>query len=298
MDDPSIGLVEVKEVTDVDGEAVANNRKAKLIFFYEWNIKGKWRGRRNGDTNDVKGTFEITNLSEENDANEVEVLVSLSDKSNRSDSADILKELMRKKGADAMRSVLEQYIHQLKTDFAKDLIKPSKDSVNSSNTHNTQPVTESKLAANSGPSLVPSKAKVNPLADLKTLKLKEEMKCRKEEIFRAMTQVELVSAFTRGPAVSEPEANGQFSYFGGNVSGTFVSVTPDQEIRQKWRFKSWPEGHFSEVCIQFEEKADHTLVTVSQTGIPSNDVERTENGWKTLYFQSLKQTFGFGSILC
>ena len=36
---------EIKEVSKIEGDATANNRKAKLIFFYEWEIKGDWKGK-------------------------------------------------------------------------------------------------------------------------------------------------------------------------------------------------------------------------------------------------------------
>lgn len=38
------GRCEVTEVNKLDGEASINNRKGKLIFFYEWNIKLNWTG--------------------------------------------------------------------------------------------------------------------------------------------------------------------------------------------------------------------------------------------------------------
>lgn len=38
------GSCEVTEVSKVEGEASINNRKGKLIFFYEWNLKAKWKG--------------------------------------------------------------------------------------------------------------------------------------------------------------------------------------------------------------------------------------------------------------
>lgn len=38
------GKCEVTEVSKVEGEASINNRKGKLIFFYEWNLKAKWKG--------------------------------------------------------------------------------------------------------------------------------------------------------------------------------------------------------------------------------------------------------------
>lgn len=63
----------VSEVEKIDGEATANNRKGKLIFFYEWDIKLKWEGSLPGGSEVVKGEIHIPNLSEENDVSEVDV---------------------------------------------------------------------------------------------------------------------------------------------------------------------------------------------------------------------------------
>lgn len=35
---------EFKEVISIEGEVLVNNRKVKLIFFYEFVIKGEWLG--------------------------------------------------------------------------------------------------------------------------------------------------------------------------------------------------------------------------------------------------------------
>jgi len=306
IDDPSVGVAEITEATSIEGEAVANNRKAKLIFFYEWVIKGKWRGVVNGEADEVKGTFEVTNLSEENEADEVEVLISVKDKCVKKAGADVLKEMMRKKGADQIRKQLAKYISLLKSDFAKDLIKPTKDQVQGQDSKtgniNQTKDSSSKLQVNglttktSNCKISSSDSTIGVKIDTKKLSLREEMKCRREELFRALTQEPLVSAFTRGPAKVDPEPGGKFSLFDGNVTGTFVSIRED-EIKQRWRFKSWPEEHYSDVTLLLEEKEDHTLVILEQTGIPSSDFERTENGWKQMYFHSIKQTFGFGSLL-
>lgn len=39
-----LGKCTITEITKCDGDAVVNNRKAKLIFFYEWVIEMKWEG--------------------------------------------------------------------------------------------------------------------------------------------------------------------------------------------------------------------------------------------------------------
>jgi len=40
-----IGHCEITKLTKVEGEASANNRKAKLIFFYEWELTADWKGK-------------------------------------------------------------------------------------------------------------------------------------------------------------------------------------------------------------------------------------------------------------
>ena len=37
------GSCTIYEVDKIEGEASANNRKAKLIFFYEWTLSMKWK---------------------------------------------------------------------------------------------------------------------------------------------------------------------------------------------------------------------------------------------------------------
>lgn len=63
-------------ITDLDkceGEAVVNNRKGKLIFFYEWDIVASWQGNVRGRDDTVEGKMNIPNLSEENEISEIDV---------------------------------------------------------------------------------------------------------------------------------------------------------------------------------------------------------------------------------
>lgn len=83
----------------LEGEASINNRKGKLIFFYEWSLRLAWTGEHRGGVGGrdrgalrvpvlsgpscpagtslegvtYKGYVEIPNLSDENDVDEVEV---------------------------------------------------------------------------------------------------------------------------------------------------------------------------------------------------------------------------------
>uniref|UniRef100_A0A2K5SBS7 Activator of HSP90 ATPase activity 1 n=1 Tax=Cebus imitator TaxID=2715852 RepID=A0A2K5SBS7_CEBIM len=104
------GKCEVIEVSKLDGEASINNRKGKLIFFYEWSIKLNWTGTSKSGVQ-YKGHVEIPNLSDENSVDEVEISVSLA-----KDEPDTnLVALMKEEGVKLLREAMGIYISTLKT---------------------------------------------------------------------------------------------------------------------------------------------------------------------------------------
>ena len=125
MENPKVGNVVIEDIEKIEGEARANNRKGKLIFFYEWEIVLKWKGHVNGNDKEITGKIEIPNLSEEHDDMEdVDLEVSIT---GSSAEALALKEMLRKgDGAKNIRGILEQYVTALKNEYSTDLIKPKK----------------------------------------------------------------------------------------------------------------------------------------------------------------------------
>ncbi|XP_006746810.1 activator of 90 kDa heat shock protein ATPase homolog 1 [Leptonychotes weddellii] len=114
------GKCEVTEVNKLDGEASINNRKGKLIFFYEWSIKLNWTGTSKSGVQ-YKGHVEIPNLSDENSVDEVEISVSLA-----KDEPDTnLVALMKEEGVKLLREAMGIYISTLKTEFTQGMILPT-----------------------------------------------------------------------------------------------------------------------------------------------------------------------------
>ena len=111
------------------GEARANNRKAKLIFFYEWEIVLKWKGNANGKDNEIKGKVTIPNMSEEHDdMKDVDIDITVTE-GKSSPEGHLLKEMMRKGlGAKTIREKLQNYVDALKTEYSQDIILPGKNS--------------------------------------------------------------------------------------------------------------------------------------------------------------------------
>lgn len=283
--------VKFKSITKCEGEASANNRKSKLIFFYEWVITGEWEGllKSEGKTT-YKGTYEVPNLSEEYDADEVDVSFTMKDS-----KQDKLKDFVRIEGLKKFREQFAKYITALRTEFATGLIKP---------TGNPTPTKEAKT--------VPSPTVAKPAVDNKStavetngvgvkipttsLVMHEEFKCRVNELYDCFVNINLVRAFTKNAVVKyEAEKDGKFSLFDSNITGTFIALVPNKRITMNWRNKRWPEGHYSIVTLEFTEKVDCAEIKLNHLAIPEAYLENTEEGWKRFYWSAIRQTFGYGS---
>ncbi|EGI69563.1 Activator of 90 kDa heat shock protein ATPase-like protein 1 [Acromyrmex echinatior] len=282
----------ITEMEKCEGEAVANNRKGKLIFFYEWNIVLKWILDGNS-SKDIEGKINIPNLSEENDISEVDIEVTLKDST---DEGEKVKQFLHTKGKDAIREKLKKYISSLKEEFTKGMILPKKD--NDKEKENISNITSGfniKMQMNAA--VTPTNNKTaNCKISTTTIKQNVKFQCRADEFYNVLSSIEMVQAFTKNPVKLEPKKNGQFELFGGNIHGEFIEITPTKII-QKWRCKQWPSGHFSDVTIDICEKNDHTEVNLTQSGVPVSEELSTKENWDRYYWDAIKRTFGFGYFM-
>lgn len=290
----------ITEVEKAEGEANANNRKGKLIFFYEWELTLKWRGRVNGSDEYVSGKIVIPNLSEENDLHEIEVEISVNEKTKE---AQKMKELIYANCRDKIRAELGKYITCLKDEFSQGMILPKKDTDNQriNNTTTTMNTLtsglESKVQVTATEKLKTATNNTGAKLNLSNLDITAKFQCTNCELYNALTLPELVGAFTQGPVKLDLRPGGAFEFFGGNIVGEFVELVPNERIVQKWRVKRWPAGVFSTVTIDLKQESDHTLLKLHQAGLPATEVDSTRENWERYYWESLKRTFAFGYFL-
>ena len=64
-----------------------------------------------------------------------------------------------------------------------------------------------------------------------------------------------------------------------------------------WRLKSWTPDHESKVTISLQQGSDATNLKLVQENVPIGEKSVTEQNWKNYYWNSIKRSFGFGSIL-
>ncbi|XP_002737804.1 activator of 90 kDa heat shock protein ATPase homolog 1-like [Saccoglossus kowalevskii] len=289
------GFCEITSVVNCEGEASANNRKAKLIFFYEWEVKLEWTGSLTDCEAILRGSIEIPNLSDENEPDEVDIIVTVK---NSTEESNILKDIMRKKGMPRIRLAIAKYIQDLKEEFSQGMILPSQKNTSTSSTatkpHNP-PI--NKAANKNGVPKGMSNLQIGSKIQTSKLADKQEFKCAADDLYDALTNKQKVCAYMGSGVEIEAVEGGKFSFLDGNVTGVFTQLVRNEKIVQRWRCKSWPAEHYSTVTIELQQKSDCTLLQLTQTNVPTNELDRTKEGWIRNYWERIKTVFGFGSRL-
>lgn len=287
---------ELTSIKKLEGEATANNRKAKLIFLFEWEIEINFIGRVSGNDEELKGFLEIPNLSDENEASEIDVNANFN---NKSVMEVPIRHLIQKKGIPAIQEQLGLYIKELKEEFSKGLILPteknkaqvvmasSASSMDKRNFMNKVVTTQEK---------VDSSASSSSDVKVKMISLTENFKVPPARLFEILTQRELVNAWTNGSASEwNCTPNGTFSLFGGMVQGQFLNIKDNSEIEFTWRLKSFPNAHYARVKFTIKDQTDSTDMEIVAENVPLEHSEDTQNGFTRYYLQSISRTFGFGT---
>ncbi|XP_076817403.1 activator of 90 kDa heat shock protein ATPase homolog 1-like [Clavelina lepadiformis] len=287
-----VGSCVIHEVTSCDGEASVSNRKKKIICFYEFKVKAKWKGSLKGSDIKYVGELEIPNLSEENDADEVDVNISFG-KDER--ECRELKDLMRKQGTKLIQSKLQDYIDSLKTECAATIQVPEKDASTSTN-GNVAAGNRNNIKSEMQQVVVQeSKADIGTRIHTKKLVMTETFMTEVGELYKTLTLKDRVSAWTRGSVSADVSVGQTFSFFGGNVSGEYTGLVYGEKIAMRWRHKSWPDAHFSNVTLNLKQTSDGAQIRLEQKGVPQDSIEATRMGWKNYYWSAIKMTFGFGT---
>lgn len=214
----------ITELSKTDGEATANNRKGKLIFFYEWDLEFDWEGQVGNGSNILhKGKINIPNLSEENDLQEIDINVSVNESN---DESELLKQFMYNVGRDRIRQQLGIYIKSLKEEYSRNLILPKKGSSTnlianikvSERSDSEQRKTICNYKFSNKDALkrtinatinAAADSKIGCKLDVRTLDMVETFQCTQNDLYRALTQVDMLTAFTRTPAKADNYKGGE-----------------------------------------------------------------------------------------
>ena len=102
-----------------------------------------------------------------------------------------------------------------------------------------------------------------------SITLEEGFRCQPVNLYEALTDQKLISAYTQSPATTNLTPGGQFSYFDGQISGTYTTLTPPTTIVQQLRFKEWNDADTSTLTLTLTPlDRTTTRLTLTHTNIP------------------------------
>jgi len=285
------------EFKKFEGEATANNRKAKLIFLFEWELEIKFTAKVDGSDIEYSGFIGIPNLSDENEADEVNLSTEIETKGPHEAQ---IRLLINVSGLEMIRNQCEVYIRELKEEFSKGLIlptdKPKPQVIGKGGNSGVDKRTFQNEVVTAATPKNTSPSASTSISD-KMLTLNDSFKIPPERLYEILTTPELVQAWTNGPVVLDVKPGGEFSMMGGQIAGRFVKLVENKEIYMEWRLKKYPEGYFIKVKMTLKDQNDSTELIIEADGIPEAQYDDTTLGFTRYYLQQIGRTFGCGMKL-
>jgi activator of HSP90 ATPase len=282
--DDSTGSCKVCKVEKMTGDVTVQARKQKKFPLYELEITLNWEGQlfdAEGKSKvDAKGKVKIPDLSEET-YDDLEMTVTLEEES---DAKRALKEAVRLKGAPLIRNACMAFVKELKASVGEGKEMTAKRPPAAERANNTYVTSSAEKSKTS------------------QVKISYDFVPPPQVLYDTLLDTNRIKGCTASDAAMSREVGGKFSMFSGAVNGENVELRPFSEatgdalIKWKWRFSTWQPEHYSTVIITLTDKDGSTKLELLQTGVPEEERERTEKGWKGMLFDRMKAMLG-GSVM-
>ena len=103
-----------------------------------------------------------------------------------------------------------------------------------------------------------------------------ELECGVSEVYRALTDAQLLSKLTGMIAKMDTHVGGTFDAWDNRCHGYMLHLSENTRIVQAWRHNDFPEGMFSIVMFDLESTETGSRVSFNHIGVPEE-----ASGWLT-----------------
>jgi len=126
------------------------------------------------------------------------------------------------------------------------------------------------------------------MVNTRTIQQPVTFKARPHVVYEMLMDSGEHARFSGAPASISREVGGAFTAYDGALTGTNVELVPDAKIVQSWRAGDWPEGHYSTATFLLEEADGGTRLTFTQTGVPEQNYDDINQGWRDYYWSKME----------
>ncbi len=110
-----------------------------------------------------------------------------------------------------------------------------------------------------------------------------------KEVYDALMNSKRHAKFTGARANINQKVGGAFSCYDGYITGINLELDSGKRIIQAWRATNWPKGTYSMVTFKLSQAGKgKTKLEFTQVGVPADDYEDKNQGWKQHYWKPLK----------
>ena len=104
-------------------------------------------------------------------------------------------------------------------------------------------------------------------------------------LFKMYTDSREHSAATGAKAVVSRKVGGNFSAFGGTITGKMLVIVPNCMIVQVWRAKHWKKTDLDSILVlKFSKIKDGTQIDLVHVNVPEHDHDGVSQGWEKYYW--------------
>jgi activator of HSP90 ATPase len=116
-----------------------------------------------------------------------------------------------------------------------------------------------------------------------------EFKATPHEVYETLMDTRRHTTFTQAAAAISRKVGGKIIAYDGYIEGTNIELVADEKIVQSWRASDWPANYYSQVTFQLSKTENGTKLTFTQTGVPEEEYENIDEGWKEHYWTKMKK---------
>ncbi len=270
--------LKVTKVSKMDGEVNWYNRKGKLFTLYDLNLTLDFSGKRGDDA--LTGSVKISDFEQDNEQR-ADFRVSI--------GTGIADEPWKVWAREAVKKhfidVWSRVIVDLHDDQKARL--PALANNESAGKIKLPEVVQKSSSANKL-----SAADAAPVAS-GSVSLTQTFQASVQDLWDLFTNARKVEHFTQSKVMMDAKEGGLFQLYDGVITGCFLELKPNTEMRFAWRLKDWKPGINSQVTLKFVKSSGGTKLELIQTNVPSDDLERTKQGWTKYYFERWRGIFGY-----
>jgi activator of HSP90 ATPase len=113
-------------------------------------------------------------------------------------------------------------------------------------------------------------------------------KASPHEVYEALMDSRKHSKFTGAPAKISRKVGGEFTAYGGDLSGKTTELVADKKIVQEWRADDWPTGHVSHASFTLKKVKGGTQLSFYQSNVPAKHYKGIKQGWIDFYWKPMK----------